>query len=133
MPSDYLAYVVLAIAGFFLVRGLILARPSAEPAQARAEVAAGTAVIVDVREPPEWIAGVAQGAALLPLSDLRGGRRQWGPFLAKNRGKKLYLYCHSGTRSGVAVRLLAGDGFAAANLGGFSRWEAAGLPVRRKS
>ena len=131
MNSDYLAYVLLGIAGFFLIRGLILARPSAEPAQAKAEADAGTAVIVDVREPPEWAAGVARDAALLPLSDLRGKRKLWGPFLEKNRGKKLYLYCHSGTRSGVAARLLAGEGFTAANLGGFSRWEAAGLPLRR--
>jgi len=99
--------------------------------QARAALAAGTAVLIDVREPPEWSSGVAQPAALLPFSDLRGPRRTWTPFLQKNRGQQLILYCASGMRSGSAAGLLRREGLEAVNLGGFHRWAGAGLPVRR--
>jgi rhodanese-related sulfurtransferase len=88
-------------------------------------------VIIDVREPAEWSAGVAAPAVLLPLSDLRGARQEWGPFLAENRERRLLLYCAAGGRSGLAASILRREGFAAQNLGSFHRWRAAGLPVRR--
>jgi rhodanese-related sulfurtransferase len=99
-------------------------------AAALAAVQAGTGVIVDVREPDEWAEGVAQPAELLPLTDLRGARDQWGPFLAHHRDKRLFLYCRSGNRSGMAAALLAAEGFDTANIGAFSGWVASGLAVR---
>jgi rhodanese-related sulfurtransferase len=110
---------------------LRLLRRGITPAAAAAEAAAGTAVIVDVREPAEWTAGVAAPAVLLPLSDLRGTRREWGPFLAAYRGRRLLLYCAAGGRSGVAAELLRREGWATENLGSYARWQAAGLSVRR--
>jgi rhodanese-related sulfurtransferase len=92
--------------------------------------AAGEAVIVDVREPREWRGGVAAQAILLPLSNLMGDRRMWNPFLEANRDRMLALYCLSGARSASAAKLLANEGFKAANLGGFAAWRAAKLPVR---
>lgn len=101
------------------------------PAEAAKRVADGKAVLIDVREPAEWAeTGVAAPAALLPLSDLNGDRKQWKEFLEKNRDKELILYCRSGNRSGRAAAILAGEGFRTANAGGFSDWQAAGLPVR---
>lgn len=108
-----------------------LLRPGVGPAEAARAVAAGTAVVVDVREPDEWAAGVAEPARLLPLSDLQGARREWGPFLAEQRERRLLLYCAAGGRSGLAASILRREGFAAENLGSFHRWRAAGLPVRR--
>jgi rhodanese-related sulfurtransferase len=71
------------------------------PAEAAKRVADGTAVLIDVREPAEWAeTGVAAPAALLPLSDLNGDRKQWTEFLEKNRAKELILYCRSGHRAG---------------------------------
>ncbi|MEZ5412873.1 MAG: rhodanese-like domain-containing protein [Opitutaceae bacterium] len=103
------------------------------PAQDAADrVKAGTAVLVDVREPAEWAdSGVAAPAALLSLSDLRGERTQWKAFLAQNKDKELILYCRSGNRSGIAANILEKKGFKVANAGGFKHWAGAGLPVRQ--
>jgi rhodanese-related sulfurtransferase len=101
------------------------------PQEAASLIADGSAVLVDVREPSEWEQGVAEPANLLALSDLMGKRQMWEPFLARHRDRELILYCLSGGRSGSAARLLAGEGYRVANLGGFSAWRAAALPVRR--
>ena len=101
------------------------------PAEAAQRVAAGTAVLVDVREPGEWAeTGVVAGAATLALSDLRGERRDWKPFLAANKERELILYCRSGNRSGQAARLLVAEGYRTANAGGLRDWSAAGQPVQ---
>jgi rhodanese-related sulfurtransferase len=127
-----LALLLLALgAAYFVLRMLITARPTISPAEARAAIDAGEAVLVDVREPDEWDDGVAAPAALLPLSDLRGSRKQWQPFLEKQGGKRILVYCRSGARSGMAVSLLKAQGYDATNFGGFARWAASGLPVRR--
>ena len=68
---------------------------------------------------------------VLGLALAYGAWRQWGPFLAEHRGRRLLLYCAAGGRSGLAVSILRREGFAADNLGSFHRWRAAGLPVRR--
>jgi len=100
------------------------------PAEAAKRVAAGTAVLVDVREPAEWETGVVATASLLPLSDLRGERKVWKPFLEANKDKEIILYCRTGNRSGQAAALLSAEGKKTANAGAFSAWEAAGQPVR---
>jgi rhodanese-related sulfurtransferase len=106
--------------------------PVLAPAEAAKRVADGNAVLIDVRGPDEWAeTGVAAPAALLPLSDLTGARKQWKAFLEKNRDKELILYCASGHRAGRAAKRLAKEGFRTANAGGFSDWQAAGLPVRK--
>ena len=102
------------------------------PAEAAQRVKEGKAVLVDVREPVEWAAtGVAAPAVLLPMSDLQGERKLWAPFLEKNAGKELLLYCRSGTRSGKVAAKLAQEGQTVANVGGFKEWTAAGLPMRK--
>jgi len=101
------------------------------PAEAAQLVAAGQAVLIDVREPDEWTDGVAAPAALLALSDLSGARQKWKPFLEKNRDKELIFYCLSGARSSSAARLLAKEGFRTANAGSIHDWSAAGLPISK--
>ena len=100
-----------------------------EPQEAARLVRERRAVLVDVREPSEWADGVAAKAALLPLSDLSGPRRQWKPFLAGVGGREILLYCRSGSRSGLAARILAAEGFRTANAGTLRAWDQAGLPV----
>lgn len=124
-----LLLILLIVAVFFVVRHL-MAGPSITPAEAAARVAAGTAVLIDVREPGEWAAGVAEPALLCSLSDLRGARAQWKSVLEANRDKELILYCASGARSGVAAGMLRKEGFNAVNGGGFGGWRSAGLPAR---
>lgn len=102
------------------------------PAEAAPLVAAGQAVLIDVREPAEWSdTGVAAPAVLLAKSDFDGAQKEWKPFLAKNAGKQLILYCRSGRRSGLVAAALAQRGLNVANAGGFKDWTAAGLPVRQ--
>ncbi len=122
-----LALLLLVLAVFKIV----VSRPRMPATAAHQAVRQGTAVLVDVREPAEWRDGVAAPAALLPLSDLRGPRRHWRPFLDAHRGKQLLVYCHSGMRSAAVTAQLRREGFDAVNLGGFHTWTSAGLPVRR--
>jgi rhodanese-related sulfurtransferase len=105
---------------------------SVSPQDAAKLVAEGKAVLVDVREAPEWKAsGVAAPATLLPKSDLDGEQKQWKPFLEQNKGKQILLYCASGGRSKTVAAALAEKGLRTANVGGFRDWSRAGLPVRQ--
>lgn len=100
------------------------------PAEAAQRVAAGAAVLIDVRESAEWAqTGIVAGATPLALSDLRGERRDWKPFLAAHKDRELILYCRTGNRSGQAARLLAAEGYRTANAGGLRDWLAAGQKV----
>ncbi len=125
-----LVYLLVAgLAVFFVIRLLVLARPGIDLATAKVALKSGTAVLVDVREPGEWTGGVAKSAALMPLSDLRGSRSQWGVFLTKHAGKKFLLYCHSGSRSGMAAAQLRKEGLDAVNAGSLRDWDRAGWPI----
>ena len=102
------------------------------PAEAAKLVADGKAVLVDVREAAEWAeTGVAAPAVLLAKSDFDGAQKDWKPFLEKNAGKEIILYCRSGNRSNVVATALAEKGVKVANAGGFKAWTDAGLPVRK--
>jgi rhodanese-related sulfurtransferase len=105
--------------------------PRFTPAECAARVRSGEAVLIDVREPKEWTAGVAELAVLLPLSDLTGRRKRWKPFLAAHDGRELLLYCGAGVRSAMAAKTLAAEGFKTGNAGGYPEWVSAGWPVVR--
>lgn len=126
-----LVLVVAAIFAVLFIGQRLLAGDVISPEEAARRVAAGTAILIDVREPAEWRDGVVTGALLLPLSDLSGERAKWKPVLDSNRDKEFILYCRSGNRSGQAVRILTGEKLKAANAGGFSAWKAAGKPITR--
>ncbi|MBE36585.1 MAG: sulfurtransferase [Opitutaceae bacterium] len=123
--------IALAVIVVFIVANRVLAGNFMSPSEAAQRVADGAAVLIDVREPSEWASsGVAAPAVLLSLSDLHSERVTWKAFLEKNKNKELILYCRSGNRSGVAVSILAEEGFQVANAGGFKHWKSAGQPVR---
>jgi rhodanese-related sulfurtransferase len=95
-------------------------------------VAEGKAVLVDCREPAEWAdTGVVTTATLLAKSDFDGAQKDWKPFLEKNAGKEIILYCRSGTRAGIVGKALAAQGVKVANAGGFKAWADAGQPTRK--
>jgi len=129
MKPSLLFYLLMFSSIFSFLKGADV--PSVAPAEAAARLKSGNAVLIDVREPDEWAGGVAAPAVLLSLSELRGDRKAWKPFLEKNRDKELLLYCRSGNRSGQAAAILAKEGFKIANVGGFSAWKSAGLPTRK--
>ncbi|MBA4136841.1 MAG: rhodanese-like domain-containing protein [Opitutus sp.] len=126
--TTFLLFLVAAMAALAIYQ-LILARPGMPLDEAKAALQGGSAVLIDIREPAEWTAGVAKQAALLPFSDLRAERAKWGAFLEQQKGKRLLLYCASGTRSGLAARRLRAEGFNAVNAGSLRDWDRAGWPI----
>lgn len=126
---NWFLLLLVAFVLFMVVRQIIVARPGLPLEEAKAALDAGTAVLVDVREPLEWPSGVAKTAALLPFSDLRADGAQWRAFLEQNRSRKLLLYCASGTRSGMAASQLRKAGFDAMNAGSLRDWDKAGWPI----
>ena len=114
-----------------LIKSLFTSAPRLAAVDCFEGVRSGRTLLVDVREPSEWAAGVAEHARLLPLSDLTGGRAQWKPFLAEHAGREFVLYCGAGIRSGMAARVLVAEGFRASNAGSLAEWSAAGWPVVR--
>ncbi|MFM9589363.1 rhodanese-like domain-containing protein [Streptomyces scabiei] len=96
------------------------------PQLAQERTGDGTAVLLDVRESPEWNAGHAPGALHLPLSRLTAG----APLPSGAQGRTVITICRSGHRSQQAARLLAGHGVTVTDVtGGMTAWARAGLPV----
>lgn len=91
-------------------------------AEAVVELENSRAVLVDVRDDGEWIAGHAPQALHLPLGRLTPGA------LAGDR--LIIAVCRSGLRAGQASRTLLAAGLHARRLaGGMIAWRRAGLPV----
>ncbi|HEY9437663.1 MAG TPA: rhodanese-like domain-containing protein [Streptomyces sp.] len=101
-------------------------RVSVDEARARTGGDGPGAVLLDVREKPEWKAGHAPGAVHAPLTGLVSGAAL--PRAA--RGRPLVVICRSGHRSQQAAKLLAERGADAVDVkGGMNAWAAAGHPV----
>ena len=79
----------------------------------------GSVTLLDVRTDTERARGHIDGFSHIPLDSLR---QRLGELPA---GKPVYVHCHSGLRSYIACRLLAGHGFTCYNLaGGWRLYEA---------
>ena len=78
------------------------------------ELAAGTAKLVDVREPRETAKGRLRGALLYPLSEMTEGVAP--PLEMRPDGTTYYLYCAQGVRVHPARDLLLQQGFHAVAL-----------------
>jgi rhodanese-related sulfurtransferase len=124
---------ILPMLSLFTTLTLRAEVPRITPVNAAALVSSGTAVLVDVREPAEWTkSGVAAPAVLLSKSDFDAGRGgEWKSFLKSVGDKPIIVYCHSGRRAAQVGAALAAEGHKVMNAGGFSDWEAAGLPTRK--
>ncbi|MBW1597774.1 rhodanese-like domain-containing protein [Streptomyces sp. JJ38] len=96
------------------------------PEQAHARTGDGAAVLLDVREAPEWAAGHAPAAVHLPLTRLTAG----AALPDEARGRPVVAICRSGNRSQRAAELLVARGVDAVDVaGGMAAWARAGLPV----
>ena len=83
------------------------------------------ALVLDVREPHEWVAGHAPGALHIPLSELTARTAevpQDGP---------VAVVCHLGGRSSRAVAWLQAQGWTSTRNveGGMEAWARAGRPL----
>ncbi|MCC4294116.1 rhodanese-like domain-containing protein [Brevundimonas aurantiaca] len=97
------------------------------PAELKALLDQGQALVIDVREPGEFAAEHIAGAVNLPLSSFDPAR------LPAANGKTVILQCAGGKRSGMALDCCA-EAQAAIDThlaGGLGAWKSAGLPVER--
>jgi rhodanese-related sulfurtransferase len=102
------------------------------PKEASDEVAAGKAVMLDVREPVEWEQHI-KGAVQVPRGLLEfvadPASPKHNPEL--DPAGRVIVYCRSGTRAALAALTLKTLGYEdVANLdGGLNSWKEAGLPT----
>jgi len=86
-------------------------------------------VLVDVRTPGEVDEGIIEGAVAMDFNspDFRG------EIATLPKEKRIYLYCHSGGRSGAAAKMLLKEGFSQVfNLsGGIVAWKENGFPISK--
>jgi rhodanese-related sulfurtransferase len=105
------------------VDGAVEGAPELAPTEAVEMVESG-AILLDVREPDEWLAGHAIPAVHVPLGDLDTNLDRL------SLDKPIVCVCRSGGRSARAADALVRAGYDAWNLtGGMKAWAAAGLPV----
>lgn len=85
-------------------------------------------VIIDVREPHEFILGHIENALNTPLGKLKEQLNT----LEKYKNKSILVVCQSGTRSSQACKLLISNGFGNIfNLdGGMQSWEDYKFPIK---
>lgn len=100
------------------------------PAQAQALQAQG-ARLIDVRESDEHVLGMAQGALPVPRAQLEQSPAEYHA----TPDEPLLLICAGGNRSMLAARALEAMGYTHlySVSGGFTRWQAEGLPVQGRS
>lgn len=94
-----------------------------DPTESRRRVDAG-ALLLDVRNPDEWQAGHAEGAAWIPMSELAERQEE----LPTDR--EIVVICKTGSRSAQVAKALVAAGYGAVNVaGGSEAWQAAGLAI----
>lgn len=104
------------------------------PAEAAAQVAAGQAVMLDVREAEEWQHGHIDGALPAPrgllefLADPTSPRHKSG----LDPAARVIVVCASGTRATFAAATLKTLGYQDPVVleGGMKGWMGAGLPIQ---
>lgn len=65
-------------------------------------------VIIDVREPIEYASGHVEGAINIPPNQLMSGAHELD---GVTKDTPLVVYCRTGSRSNVAMHILAQQGF----------------------
>lgn len=99
-------------------------------AEAKEMVDAGKAVMVDVREPNEYVEVHATGVRLVPVNTVINEVKQIREFAA---GKEVLFICRSGQRSALAAEYATAAGLTDVPLynveGGTLAWVEAGYPT----
>jgi rhodanese-related sulfurtransferase len=102
--------------------------PQISPVEAKRRLEAGTAVLVDIREPAEHARENIADARLVPLSRLSSDE------FARERAAAtaIIFHCQSGNRTCMNFDLLETIGLPEIYVleGGLSAWKEAGLPTR---
>ncbi|HVP01587.1 MAG TPA: rhodanese-like domain-containing protein [Solirubrobacteraceae bacterium] len=94
------------------------------PAQAEQALEAGTATVIDVREPYEWEAGRIDGVRHIELERLAAEAE------TIDRARPVIFQCRLGVRSLMAAQAFRRAGFEAWSMaGGIQRWADEGRPL----
>jgi rhodanese-related sulfurtransferase len=106
--------------------------PAVSPQDAYERMRAGTAVVLDVREPTEWETHIP-GCVQIPRGILEAKADPTSPRHdpALDPDREVIVYCRSGARSVLAAVTLTELGYTdVVNLaGGITAWKEAGLPT----
>jgi rhodanese-related sulfurtransferase len=109
--------------------------PKISMADAQALMAAGKAVVVDVRDSAELAqTGKVKGALHIPRGSLEFRADASTSYHDPNLdpGKTVIVYCAAGSRAALAGKVLKDMGYAdVRNLGGFKDWADAGGETER--
>jgi phage shock protein E len=97
------------------------------PAEARTQVEAGDAILIDVREEDDWREGHAQGARNLSRGLIELEIEEQMP----DTTKPIICYCGGGSRSALVVESLQKMGYENVRslAGGLRAWKQADLPM----
>jgi rhodanese-related sulfurtransferase len=97
------------------------------PAEARAQVEAGDAVLIDVRDDAAWQDGHAAGARHLNRGEVEVEIEEQIPDL----DQPIICYCGGGSRSALVTESLQKMGYknVRSMTGGFRAWKAGGFPI----
>lgn len=99
-------------------------------AEAKEKLEAGTAVMVDVRDPGEYVEVHAKDVRLIPVATVMGEIKQIRDFAD---GKEVLFICKSGARSALAAEYATAAGLEDLPLfnveGGTLAWVEAGYPI----
>jgi rhodanese-related sulfurtransferase len=103
--------------------------PTISAAEAKRRVAAGSAILVDIREPMEHARESIPGAFLRPVSTFEPGSLSG---IGGKNAPAIIFHCQSGMRTADNADRLRTCGVPEAYLleGGLSGWKAAGYPTR---
>jgi rhodanese-related sulfurtransferase len=117
----------LAATALLIVAVSACSEPAGVDVKQGAAMQSQGALMLDVREPDEYVQGHAPGSTLIPLGQLEKRLSELGA----HKNKPIALICRSGNRSGAALKILEKAGFTGAVnvLGGMNAWTKAGLPV----
>lgn len=131
--SHWYVFFIAAISGLMLLWPLVAENVSGlkkiDPQSAVQLMNRRHAMLIDVRDATEVLAGKIAQAKHIPLADLVGRVSE----LSKQKEKPVIVYCQSGARSAAACTLLQKNGFTEVYSldGGLLAWEKAALPVSR--
>ena len=89
-----------------------------------AATTSGTATVIDVRQPGEYVTGHVPGSLFVPMSELSSRLAEI------DRNRPVHVICASGNRSSAMAHFLLGQGFDARSVtGGVTAWVESGRPV----
>jgi rhodanese-related sulfurtransferase len=93
-------------------------KPSKDPAKARQVIAAGGAVVLDVRTPEEFGGDHLPTATNVPVDDLPQRLADIDHLAGGDKAKPIVVYCHAGSRAARAKRTLEAAGYTDVTNGG---------------